>query len=322
MNWIDIAIVLIVVIGASAGVRRGFMRGALDVLVVVFGLLVGALGYRYVAQLIESVADRSGVVVNIIAFAALALVVQGILSGLLAAVASPAIAVARAVPPVRWLDGLLGILPGVVKGALVATLVVLVVSLLPLSARADTAFGSSRFAPDLLARVARFSFWAEHRVGLRLADFTVVTAPAAEGGQQLPFTITEGLTVSEADEQKMLELVNQSRRQHGLAPLTFDPELGSVARAHSREMFELGYFAHQSPVTGAPGDRLHAAGIAFGVAGENLAYAPTVEIAHRGLMQSPGHRANILSPDFQRVGIGVVAAPNGGKMFTQEFAGD
>ena len=87
-------------------------------------------------------------------------------------------------------------------------------------------------------------------------------------------------------------------------------------------MLKLGYFAHNSPVSGSPSDRLQAAGISFRVAGENLAYAPTVEIAHRGLMNSPGHRANILSPDFTRVGIGVIVAPNGERMFTQDFIGN
>ena len=53
---------------------------------------------------------------------------------------------------------------------------------------------------------------------------------------------------------------------------------------------------------------------------ENLALAPNVDIAHKGLMNSPGHRANILSPSFGRVGIGVIDGGGYGKMFAQEFA--
>ena len=60
--------------------------------------------------------------------------------------------------------------------------------------------------------------------------------------------------------------------------------------------------------------------IKFISAGENLAYAPTVEIAHQGLMNSPGHRENILRPSFGRVGIGVIDGGVYGKMFTQDFA--
>ena len=84
-------------------------------------------------------------------------------------------------------------------------------------------------------------------------------------------------------------------------------------------MFNLGYFAHQSPVTGSPFDRMKRANIPFGVAGENLAYAPNVQIAHEGLMNSPGHRANILRGEFSRVGIVVIKSDFRGSMFSQEF---
>jgi uncharacterized protein YkwD len=64
---------------------------------------------------------------------------------------------------------------------------------------------------------------------------------------------------------------------------------------------------------------MRAAGIQFVVAGENLAYAPNVDIAQRGLMNSPGHRANILRPEFGHVGIGVIRSAAEGSMFTQDF---
>ena len=117
----------------------------------------------------------------------------------------------------------------------------------------------------------------------------------------------------------MLELINQARRQAGLPILTADPALRAVARQHGEEMFRQGYFSHYSPATGSPADRVRAAGIGFGVMGENLAYAPSLDIAHQGLMESPGHRANILSPSFHRLGIGVIRSDFRGKMYVQEF---
>jgi uncharacterized protein YkwD len=54
-------------------------------------------------------------------------------------------------------------------------------------------------------------------------------------------------------------------------------------------------------------------------AGENLAYAPSVAIAHEGLMNSPGHRENILRASFNKLGVGVIDAGVNGKMFCQEF---
>src|SRR6185503_18152883 len=67
-----------------------------------------------------------------------------------------------------------------------------------------------------------------------------------------------------------------------------------------------GYFAHETPEGLSPFDRMRAANVRFLVAGENLALAPTLSLAHTGLMNSPGHRANILRPQFGRVGIGIM----------------
>ena len=61
------------------------------------------------------------------------------------------------------------------------------------------------------------------------------------------------------------------------------------------------------------------ADVRFTAAGENLALAQTLEIAHRNLMNSPGHRANIMSPAFGRVGIGIMDGGFYGLMISQEF---
>jgi uncharacterized protein YkwD len=117
----------------------------------------------------------------------------------------------------------------------------------------------------------------------------------------------------------MLELVNQERIAAGLRPLAPDPELREVARRHSADMFERGYFAHATPEGRDPFDRMREANVHFVTAGENLALAPTVQLAHTGLMNSPGHRANILHPEFGRVGIGIMEGGIRGLMVTQDF---
>ena len=118
----------------------------------------------------------------------------------------------------------------------------------------------------------------------------------------------------------MLELLNRERMANGLQPLVMDDAIRQVARANSVNMFQQGYFAHVDPNGVSPFDRLRNGGISFRTAGENLALAPTVDVAHDGLMNSPGHRANILNPSFHRVGIGVADGGMHGKMFTQNFA--
>jgi uncharacterized protein YkwD len=84
-------------------------------------------------------------------------------------------------------------------------------------------------------------------------------------------------------------------------------------------MWRRNYFGHVSPEGHDAGDRLNAAEVSYQMAGENLALAPTLQSAHTGLMNSEGHRANILDPDFRRVGIGVIDNGYYGKMFVQVF---
>lgn len=128
------------------------------------------------------------------------------------------------------------------------------------------------------------------------------------------------LVVDEVSESRMVELVNAERRKVGLSELRLDVKIREVARAHSRDMFEKRYFSHYSSVGRDAGDRLESVGISFSYAGENLAYAPDVDTAHRGLMDSESHRANILDSRFRRVGVGVIDAGIYGQMFTQVFA--
>ena len=85
-------------------------------------------------------------------------------------------------------------------------------------------------------------------------------------------------------------------------------------------MFNKSYFSHYTPDGKSPFDRMKAAGVQYLTAGENLAYAPNVEIAHQGLMNSPGHRENILRPEFGKLGVGVIDGGLSGEMFCQEFS--
>ncbi|MCG0275056.1 MAG: CAP domain-containing protein [Thermosediminibacteraceae bacterium] len=140
--------------------------------------------------------------------------------------------------------------------------------------------------------------------------------PPADNKPETP--PVQGLT---ADEKQMLDLVNAERIKAGLKPLEIDMRLVDLARKKSKDMIDNNYFGHTSPVYGSPFDMMKAAGISYRYAGENIAGAPTVQRAHDGLMNSPGHRANILNPNYNRIGIGIVNGGPYGKMFTQLFIG-
>lgn len=125
----------------------------------------------------------------------------------------------------------------------------------------------------------------------------------------------------QADEQKMLDLVNQERIKAGLQPLEADLELVRLARLKAQDMIDNSYFAHTSPTYGSAFDMMQAAGVHYRYAGENLAGAESVLSAHTNLMNSSGHRANILNANYTRVGIGSVSGGPYGKTFVQMFNG-
>ena len=135
---------------------------------------------------------------------------------------------------------------------------------------------------------------------------------------ELGYLVRDGV-VDEGAETAMFTLLNRERKRHGLQPLALSFELRDLSRAYATEMFEQGFFSHYSPAGESPFDRMQESGIGFLAAGENLALAPNVTLAHEGLMNSPGHRANILSAEFGKVGIGVIDGGIYGQMYVQEF---
>ncbi len=128
-----------------------------------------------------------------------------------------------------------------------------------------------------------------------------------------------GLT---ADEAKMVNLVNQARTGQGVKALSVNSQLVTLARRKSQDMVDKNYFSHTSPTYGSPFDMMKNAGVKYSTAGENIAGAGTVDSAHQSLMNSPGHRANILNSSFNQIGIGIVSGSQYGKMFTQMFIGN
>lgn len=126
-----------------------------------------------------------------------------------------------------------------------------------------------------------------------------------------------------AKEQEMLNLVNRARSNAGLPQLQLCSELARAARAKSKDMADNNYFSHTSPRYGGLNGLLSSFGIHYRSAGENLAMnsSGSVSAAHNSLMNSPGHRENILNSSYNHVGIGVYVKSDGSHYFTQLFVG-
>lgn len=133
------------------------------------------------------------------------------------------------------------------------------------------------------------------------------------------------LTIPQIDNVKSVEnevvrLVNVERSKNGLSPLTQNWELSRVARYKSQDMINKNYFSHTSPTYGSPFDMMKNFGIKYSTAGENIAYGQrTAADVMNSWMNSPGHRKNILSPNFTQIGVGLATKSNGTKYWTQMF---
>lgn len=145
-----------------------------------------------------------------------------------------------------------------------------------------------------LAVVANFPLY----VGVPAADRVVVQLQAAHAEQD-----------AEAIASELARKANLAREQAGLAPLEIDEALSAVADAHNQDMLTHHFIGHSSPTTGTALERVEAAGIVSGVVLENIGQAYSAEELHRGWMDSPGHRRNILDPHVTHLGVAVHVTP-------------
>lgn len=149
---------------------------------------------------------------------------------------------------------------------------------------------------------------------------------SVEVGRAPPTSTTVTVPMSEEDfqdvelaEQYSVGLVNADRALFMLDSLELDPELSEIARRHSEDMRDNAFFGHRSPTTGLSGQRLERAGYRAYAHAENLARNDSLGEAQQSLMQSVGHRANILKPDWTHIGVGVARRDDGEWFVTQLF---
>ncbi len=316
MNLVDLLLTIIILLSVLGGWRRGFIIGLISLATWIGSLVIGFLFYPYIAVLFERYIPSLGVwtlPVSFILTVILARIPISIITGILLK-ASPVEAHHNIA------NKALGIIPGFINGLINATIVAALLLALPLFDRLSDTTRDSQLAN----RFVRPAEWLEAKLSPVFDDAIKKTMnkmtvePGSAESVKLPYTVTK-VKVREDLEVEMLEMVNEERRKEGLPPLKADPEMTEVARAHSKDMFARGFFAHVNPDRKDPFDRMRASRVKFLTAGENLALAQTLGIAHNGLMNSPGHRANILHKDFGRLGIGVIDGGMYGLMISQEF---
>ncbi len=316
VNFIDILLLFVVLSSVVLGWRRGFLLGLLDLVRWCGSLILALRFYPTVARAVGPLLDWNEVWDKPFAF-----LLTGAAAGLLIHLLGYAF-LKKLSPEVheRPLNRALGVLTGFVSGLIFAAILAALLMSVPL----PEALRDSSREGVLANRLAVYTERLEAVLAPVFDDAVAETLnkltirPESSDRVELGYKVEETEPLPEL-EARMLEMVNEERREAGLRPLAPDPELTEVARKHSADMFARGYFAHYTPEGRSPFDRIREANVRYRTAGENLALAPTLPIAHNGLMNSPGHRANILHRDFGRVGIGIMDGGFRGLMVTQNF---
>ena len=316
MNWVDLIIIILLLGFTLIGYWRGFIRQSMDLVVFILALILSFTFSRQIGGLIAHQFPIASSFANATGFFVVWFVVEFVYYTFFIIFYDKI--------PEKILNSkfnkYFGLLPAMVRGVLFIWIMLSLILILPLPTYAKKQITGSIIGGPIVKTSPMIEGYIEKIFGSAIDDtITFLTVkPESKESINLGFKVSSP-TVDTQSEEKMLALVNQERTKRNLKPLVADDKLRKVARAHSADMFEKGYFAHNTPDGLTPFNRMDNGGVDYLQAGENLALAPDVEIAHNGLMNSPGHRANILTPEFTKVGIGCMDGGMYGKIFSQEF---
>lgn len=317
MNWVDWLIILFVFVGLWQGFWQGFVALLFQLVSLILATLVAfwtlpRAGNWMEQQLHVPVSyARPFALFIVFMFAS---TVFGFIGNILHKLLAP---ILRANP----LNRLFGAVLGAVRQLLIAGVILVLLETLPLSADLKNAVDNSNLAKPLVAATLRLEQQFEKRLDkdqLESVAYRIVSEDD-KTTTALNYSVDDP-KLDLAGEAAMLKLTNETRKKAKVAELKHNAALQDIARVHARNMLNKGYFSHYEPNGDDVSDRAQKANITYLVIGENLASAPTVVMAHGGLLASEGHRKNILNPEFNQVGIGVYDAGSHGKMIVEVFA--
>ena len=322
LNWIDVAIILIFIFYAVEGYALGFFAALFDLVSFIVAFVFGLTFYAFFGRiLIQTISISPGFA------SAIGFFIAAFLAEIIIGFFIKQIVFAPILKNLKFetnfekhFFSFLGIVPSLFSAFILISFILTMILTLPLSTFLKKSVTDARLGGRMVINTQGFAKQINNvfggAVNEGLAFFTV--EPKSNESVNLNFK-TDKFSVDKGAEIKMFNMVNDQRVKNGLKKLTLDYPLAQVGRAHCEDMFKRGYFSHYTPEGLSPFDRMAQADISFNFAGENLALAPNTDLAMQGLMESPGHRANILSPNFGKVGIGVIDGGVYGEMFCQEF---
>jgi uncharacterized protein YkwD len=320
-NYIDLIIIFYLAIALLGGLKKRNSDLLLALVSVSLGLGLAFVTYRFTSQFLGTYFQLATAYANVIGFFLNALLFKFLLGRFFARLYAGADMHIN--PANLYLRRLLNLVLSLSYGLLGVFFMLSIFAALTLPgimvAQIDNSQFGSLVKRDPLRTSDRFAAVFGDLLTVALHDFSFMDIKTGSKEKvDLGFQTLQ-VKVDEAEELKMLEMVNKERTSRGLKSLVMEEEARRAARDYGQYLFKTGVFSHIDLEGKGPGDRMKNYNVSFMMAGENLAYAPRLEDAHKGLMNSQSHRDNILHPFFSRVGIGVIDGGNYGKIFVQEF---
>lgn len=318
---VDILIYLWLLGVASEGFKKGAYRSAMEFIALSGGLFFGLNYYYIISGGIVNTFNLSAGVSNLTAFIIIMLTFISLFFLLSKSVSETLDKKIKYVKKAKWFKWA-GASIEVAKGLIVASLVLAVLAFFPINITVKKLVHKSPTGSYLSSKVSFaelsikevFAKPIEEGIFFNAVSSARTNVPLKPGKPPARY-----LTRLPSEEKAIFDLINSERQRAGIDLLAYDKNISNVAADHSFDMFKRNYFNHTSPDNVDVGDRLSSNGINFVYAGENIAIAGSIEVAHQGLMKSAGHRMNILDPNFKKVGIGIIDGGPYQQIITQNF---
>ncbi len=326
-NWVDLFIILLLSFYLLSGWSRGFLLGIADMIGFILSFIGALRLYSVFGELLvinfslpRGIANAVGfLLVGIIVEIFFSILINFIIKKIYQGVTASSKKEKKLILFFRF-DKFLGVIPAIFEALIFTAFIMTLFVAMPVAGAIKSDIVSSKIGGPLVSRTQKLERQLNLIFGQAVNEtlnFLTINPTSGEN-LNLHFSQKE-VRVDENAERVMFFLVNKEREKIGLGQLSYSQELTGLARDYARDMLSRGYFSHYNPEGESPFDRMEKRKINFLAAGENLALAPNVNLAHQGLMNSPGHRANILSKDFGKVGIGIIDGGIYGEMIVQEF---
>ncbi|OGY25679.1 MAG: hypothetical protein A2Z11_04465 [Candidatus Woykebacteria bacterium RBG_16_43_9] len=322
-NFVDLIVLFFLIYFLWQGYQTGFVGGLLNILSTVISFVAAVLFYPNLASFFQSQFGWTENLALVSAFFSILIVAELVFSFIFHRAYSLITPAYRMIRGFLIWDKVLGLVPSVLVGLFLVSIFLLLPLILPVKENIRDIVSQSWWGKNVLSKALAYQPQIENllnRLPYKNLAYIITPEPLSEESLELSFPEEIKLAPDQKSEKEMFDFVNKERNKRGIKQVIWGEDLNKVARSHCLDMFEKGYFSHYSPEGSSPFDRMDQFGIDYKAAGENLAYAPNVDIANQGLIDSPGHRANILRPEFGALGVGVIDGGINGKMFCQEFS--